>query len=183
MTSLNKICIHWTGGANIPCQQDLASYHFCIDKNGKIYPGTNTPEDNINCYDGKYAKHCGGGNTGCIGLSVCGMYEFTLTKKQTKYPITQVQVESLCCLAAYLSIKYGILIDERTVFTHYEFDSKKTKPEGKIDITYLPYLPNLEVIRIGGYLRNKIEWYKNKIKNGKYKFTKKGTYYEFVVVN
>lgn len=183
MTSLTKICLHWTGGANVPCKQNLESYHFCIDKNGKIYSGTNAPEDNINCYDGKYAKHCGGGNTGCIGLSVCGMYKFTLTKKQTKYPITQVQVESLCCLAAYLSIKYGILVNERTVFTHYEFDRKKQKPEGKIDITYLPYLPNLEVVRIGSYLRNKIEWYKNKIKNGKYRFTKKGNYYEFISIS
>ena len=29
------------------------------------------------------------GNTGCIGLSVCGMAGFDLTKKQTKYPLTQ----------------------------------------------------------------------------------------------
>lgn len=183
MTSINKICLHWTAGSNKPCNTDLKAYHYLIDSIGRIYAGTHKPEDNLNCYDGNYAAHCGGCNTGCLGLSVCGMAGFNLSKKQTKYPITQVQVESLCCLAAYLSIKYGILIDERTVFTHYEFDSKKTKPEGKIDITYLPYLPNLEVIRIGGYLRNKIEWYKNKIKNGKYKFTKKGTYYEFVVVN
>ncbi len=58
MTSLNKICLHWTAGANTPCQVDLEAYHFCIDNLGRIYKGKYTPEDNIDCYDGKYAKHC-----------------------------------------------------------------------------------------------------------------------------
>lgn len=85
----------------------------------------------------------------------------------------------MCCLTAYLSIKYGFSISENSVFTHYEFDRKKTKPEGKIDITYLPYLPNLQIDRIGGYLRNKAEWYGIKIKSNKYKLEKKGFYNEF----
>ena len=136
----------------------------------------------IRCKDGNYAAHCGGGNTGCIGLSVCGMAGFNLNKKETKYPLTQKQIETLCCLTAYLTIKYGIIIKENSVFTHYEFDRKKAKPEGKIDITYLPYLPNLQIIRIGGYLRNKAEWYRKKIKEGKYKLEKKGRYYEFICV-
>jgi hypothetical protein len=96
--------------------------------------------------------------------------------------LTQKHVEALCCLTAHLSLKYGILISEKSVFTHYEFDSKKAKPECKIDITYLPYLPNLQIIRIGGYLRNKAEWYRKKIKEGKYKLEKKGSYYEFICV-
>ena len=37
MTSLNKICLHWTAGSNYPCDKDLDSYHFCVDKNGKKY--------------------------------------------------------------------------------------------------------------------------------------------------
>ena len=82
MTSLSKICLHWTAGANSPCQVDLNAYHYCIDKLGRIYPGSHKPEDNLNCYDGSYAAHCGGGNTGCIGLSVCGMASFDLTKNK-----------------------------------------------------------------------------------------------------
>ena len=35
MTSLTKICLHWTGGANMPCEQNLDCYHFLFDKNGK----------------------------------------------------------------------------------------------------------------------------------------------------
>lgn len=182
MTSLSKVCLHWTAGSNKPCDTDLKAYHFLIDSNGRIYPGTHKPEDNLNCKDGNYAAHCGGGNTGCIGISVCGMAGFNLNKKETKYPLTQKQIETLCCLTAYLTIKYGIIIKENSVFTHYEFDRKKAKPEGKIDITYLPYLPNLQIIRIGGYLRNKAEWYRKKIKEGKYKLEKKGSYYEFICV-
>lgn len=182
MTSLNKICLHWTAGSNSPCNDDLSAYHYCVDKSGRIHPGINTPEDNINCYDGKYAKHCGGGNTGCIGLSVCGMAGFDLSKKQTKYPLTQKQIEAFCCLAAYLSVKYGIQVLENSIFTHYEFDQRrpKGKREGKIDITYIHYLSNLSQNSVGNYLRQKISWYRDKIKQNKYKFEKKGNYYEFI---
>lgn len=176
---LTKICLHWTAGSSKPCNTDLNAYHYLIDSIGKIYVGTHKPKDNLDCTDGNYAAHCGGGNTGCIGISVCGMAKFDIKNKKTKYPITQKQIETLCCLTAYLSIKYDFSISEKSVFTHYEFDRKKTKPEGKIDITYLPYLPNLKIDRIGEYLRNKAEWYGIKIKNNKYKLEKKGNYYEF----
>ena len=53
MTSLTKICLHWTAGADKPCEQNLNCYHFLFDKDGKEYKGTYSPQDNINCYDGK----------------------------------------------------------------------------------------------------------------------------------
>ena len=74
--SISKICMHWTAGSNNPCQTDIDAYHFIFDSAGKEFKGKFAPEDNINCKDGKYAKHCGGGNTGCIGLSCCGMAGF-----------------------------------------------------------------------------------------------------------
>ena len=58
--------MHWTAGANTPCDTDLKAYHYCVDKYGKIFAGTHKPEDNLNCYDSNYAMHFGGGNTGCI---------------------------------------------------------------------------------------------------------------------
>lgn len=184
MTSLSKICLHWTAGSNKPCTLDLNSYHFVVDSKGRIFAGSHIPEDNLNCYDGKYAKHCGGGNTGCIGISACGMAGFDMKNKKTKYPINQKQInDSLCTMAAYLSLKYGIQITPKTVFTHYEFDKKKTKPEGKIDIAFLPYIPNLSPNKVGNYLRGKINWYRENIKKGKYKLIKKGNYYEFIVVS
>lgn len=171
MTTLTKICLHWSAGSNYPCKTDSNAYHFLVDKNGKVYNGDFKPEDNLNCYDGKYAKHCGGGNTGCIGISCCGMYGFDLKNKQTKYPLTQKQVESMCAKVAELCTKYGILITDKTVFTHYEFAQThpKSTSRGKIDFTYLPYLPNLQKERIGSYLRNKIKWYQVKQKKGKTK--------------
>lgn len=161
MGTLNKICLHWTGGANMPCQQNIDCYHFLFDKNGKEYKGKYKPEDNLNCTDGIYAKHCGGGNTGCIGVSCCGMYGFNLQNKKTKYPLTQKQVEAMCAKVAKLCTAYGILVTNKTVFTHYEFGQThpKTTSATKIDFTYLPYLPNLAKDRVGDYLRNKIQWY------------------------
>ena len=183
MTSLNKICLHWTAGANNHIRVDLEAYHYCVDKYGRIYQGTHKPEDNLNCYDGNYAKHCGGGNTGCIGLSVCGMAGFDFKNKKTNYPLTQNQIEALCCLAGYLSLKYGILINEKSVFTHYEFDQRQRKRQGKIDITLLNYLPALSKDEVGSYLRTKSAWYKQKINEGKYVFEKKGEFYEFICVD
>lgn len=179
--TLNKQCIHHTGGTNKPCQEDLNAYHFLVDDLGRIYEGKYKPEDNINCNDGIYARHCGGGNTGCIGLSTCGNAGYDIKNKITKYPLTQKQIEALCCLAAYLSLKYKFSINETTTFTHYEFDQKRPKNqrEGKVDITYIPYLPNLAVASVGNYLRNKIGWYVIQLKNNKYKYEKKGTHYEF----
>ena len=169
MSVLNKICLHWTGGANFPCNKDLEAYHFCIDKLGKIYQGEYLPEDNLNCNDEKYAKHCGGGNTGCIGLSLCGMAGFNLADLWTRYPLYQKQIEAFCCMAGYLTNKYKIDVCKETVFTHYEFGQShpKTSSYGKIDFTYLPYLPNLQKERIGDYLRNKIQWYQIQQKKGK----------------
>lgn len=183
--TLNKICNHWTAGTNKPCTKDIESYHYLIDKYGKIYKGKYKPEDNINCNDGKYAKHCGNGNTNCIGISLCGMFNFTESKKQTKYPLTQKQVETLCALNAYLSIKYKFDITEKSIFTHYEFDKKqpKSKRKGKIDIIYLPFLPNLHKDSVGNYIRNKSNWYKSKFIKGKYKLVKEGDSYEIICTN
>ncbi len=183
MKTLSKICLHWSAGSNRPCLVDLKSYHFCVDSNGRIYKGKYSPEDNLDCTDNKYAAHCGGGNTGCIGLAVCGMAGFDLKNKKTIYPINQNQVEALCCLAGYMCAKYGISINENTVFTHYEFDQRQKKKKGKIDITYLPYLPYLSVSESGLYFRRKITWYKQKIQENKYRLLKKGDFYEFSYVN
>lgn len=167
--SLSKICLHWSAGASCPCEVDLKAYHFVVDALGKIHQGHFKPEDNINCTDKKYAKHCGGGNTGCIGLSALGMAGFNLKDKKTKYPLTKIQVEAFCKLAAELCIKYGIIVSENTVFTHHEFGQKnpKTTSYGKIDFTYFPFLPNIAVEKGGEYLRNKISWYIIQIKKEK----------------
>lgn len=179
MGILNKIVLHWTAGGYYPNSTDLQHYHFLIDKDGNIHKGALKPKDNINCNDGLYAAHCGGGNTGAIGVSLCGMAGYQSITKPGKYFITKKQCEAMFKLAAQLCIKYNIPIDK--VITHAEFGYKnpKTSSNGKIDITALPPCYDVDVtketlnakegttkgkriIGYGNFIRNKIRWYYNK---------------------
>jgi N-acetyl-anhydromuramyl-L-alanine amidase AmpD len=154
---MKKIIIHWTAGTNYPCSTDLEHYHYLIDKDGKLYNGKYKPEDNENCSDGVYAQHCGGGNTGAIGVSLCGMYVPAGSAVQkTKYPLTKTQCERAFNLIAELCKKYNIKITPETVMTHYEFGKKnpKTSSWGKIDISFIPFEPSLAPDMIGDYFRH-----------------------------
>ena len=162
---MNKIIIHWTGGGWFPNATDKEHYHFLIDKNGKVINGKFKVEDNENCNDGKYAAHCGGGNTGAIGVSMCGMYGFKNSKAVGSYPLTKTQCEACFKLVAELCKKYNIKITPQTVLTHYEFGlaHPKTSSAGKIDIIHLPAYNNIKQLEIGNFIRNKVKWYINKI--------------------
>ena len=158
---MKHIIIHWTAGAYKPNATDLEHYHYLIDEEGKVYEGNFKPEDNENCNDGHYAAHTGGGNTGSIGISLCGMCGFVNRKSAGKYPLTKVQCERAFKLIAELSKKYNIQITPQNVMTHYEFGLKhpNTTSAGKIDIVYLPPYPEVEQSKIGDYIRNKARWY------------------------
>ena len=161
---MNKIIIHWTGGTWFPNATGKEHYHFLIDKNGKVINGKFKVEDNENCNDGKYAAHCGGGNTGAIGVSMCGMYvPKGVNIKDTKFPLTKKQCEACFKLVAQLCKKH--LINLNNVLTHYEFGQAhpKTSSAGKIDIIYLPPFPEITQNQIGGFIRNKVKWYLEKI--------------------
>lgn len=163
---MKKIIIHWTAGTNQPCNTDYEHYHFLVNKDGVIIAGKYSPEDNENCNDGKYAQHCGGGNTGAIGVSMCGMYvPKNVCIKETKYPLTKIQCEAMFKLVAELCKKYNIPITNKTVLTHYEFGqaNPKTSSFGKIDIIYLPAYPDIEKNKMGDFIRNKIRWYFDKL--------------------
>ena len=158
MTSLSKITFHHTGGTYTPNQTDLNAYHFLIDGDGKIHKGKYKPEDNINCQDGVYARHCGGCNTGNIGIAVCAMYS-------TDYPIKRKQVEAACKLAAELCEKYGIRITNKTVLTHAEVGKMlpHSTSAGKIDIINLPCMAVYGMENVGNVLRNKCQWYRQRL--------------------
>jgi N-acetyl-anhydromuramyl-L-alanine amidase AmpD len=160
---MDRIIIHWTAGTNKPCSTDYEHYHYLVDGDGAVTTGKYSPEDNLNCNDGKYAAHCGGGNTGAIGISMCGMYGFKSASDVGKYPLTAKQVERTCKLVAELAKKYNIVINPQTVMTHYEFGVKhpKTTSAGKIDIIYLPPFPKVAKSDVGNTLRRKAIWYKN----------------------
>lgn len=163
---MKKIIIHWTAGTNQPCSVDYEHYHYLVSKDGVIIKGKFAPEDNRNCTDGKYAKHCGGGNTNTIGVSMCGMYvPKGVDITETEFPLTRIQCEATFKLVAELCKKYGIRITPQTVLTHYEFGQThpKTSSYGKIDIIYLHPFPYVSKSEMGDFIRNKIRWYFQKL--------------------
>ena len=164
---MKRIILHWTAGTNEPNNTDYQHYHYLVNGNGVVVKGKFKPEDNLNCKDGKYAQHTGGGNTGSIGVSMCGMAGFNGKSGSTKYPLTAKQVEATFKLCAELCKKYNIPITPQTVMTHYEFGLKnpKTSSAGKIDIVYLPPYPTVKQADVGNFIRNKVKWYyKNMVK-------------------
>lgn len=161
---MKRIIIHWTAGAYTPNDTDLGAYHYLIGydpktdsaylKNGKF-----KPEDNLNCNDGIYARHTGGGNTGSIGISLCSMFGYENNKDVGKYPIKEAQLELLYQTCANLSKKYNIPITPLGIMTHYEFGKRNpnTESRGKRDIEYLPSRPDIASCNIGDYIRDNIK--------------------------
>lgn len=162
---MKRIIIHWTAGAYKPNVTDLEHYHYLIDDEGTVHNGKYKVEDNENCKNGNYAAHTGGGNTGSIGISMCGMAGFSSRQNIGKYPLTKVQCERCFKLIAELSKKYNITINPQNVMTHYEFGLKhrNTSSCGKIDIIYLPPYTDVEQSKVGDFIRNKARWYLDKV--------------------
>ena len=158
---MKRIIIHWTAGTYTANDTDLEHYHYLIDGNGNVIKGKYKPEDNDNVTIGHYAAHTGGGNTGSIGIAMCGMFGFKNSKQVGAFPLTKVQCERCFFLIAELAHKYNININNETVMTHYEFGLKnpKTSSAGKIDIVYLPPYGDIEQNKIGGFIRSKAIWY------------------------
>lgn len=156
---MQRIILHWSAGVYKPNTVDKEHYHFLIDKDGIVHEGIYKPEDNLNCNDGKYAAHTGGGNTAAIGVAMCAMAGFKNSKNIGMYPITPKQLEACFKFCATLCKKYNIAVEN--VITHYEFGKlhPQTTSAGKIDIIYLPPYPQVKANEVGGFIRNKIRWY------------------------
>ena len=163
MSGLKRIVIHWSGGTHSPNSTDLEHYHFLVDGNGEVHNGQYTPEANIDCKDGIYARHTGGGNTGSIGVAMCGMLGFKSKANQGNYPLTKIQFEATMKLCAQLCNKYGIEITPDTVTTHYEFNIRNEISSGKIDIIFIPPYPWVSKHECASFIRSKVRWYQQNI--------------------
>ena len=152
---MKRIIIHHTAGSYIPNNTDKKAYHYLVDNYGKVFEGIYKPEDNENCNDGKYAAHALKGNTGSIGVSACCNMKFNLTTKVSPYPLTLTQFKAICKLCLELCKKYKISVDN--IFTHYGFDLAHNIKQGKVDITYLPFKPELNPIQVQNYFRTEIK--------------------------
>lgn len=169
--SLKRICIHWTAGTYQATDFDRQFYHYLVESDGKVLPGKFKPEANIPpLKNGMYAAHCGGGNSYCIGVAICGMADLKwVTGKGyqvQKYPLLEKQCERAWQLTAELCKKYGIPVDRDHVFTHYNFGKLHPQSDsaGKIDIAYLPYKPDMKPAEIQDYILGKVTWYLEKLK-------------------
>ncbi len=165
---MKKIILHWSAGRYYPTEYEKTYYHYLIDGQGIIHNGKYSPEDNLDCTDGFYAKHTGGGNTGAIGVCLCAMYGYKSQKNPGLYTITPIQFESAMNFCAELCKKYNIKISPQTVMTHYEFGqaNPNTSSYGKIDITCIPPYPWVSKQDCGSFIRSKIRWYYSKNMKG-----------------
>lgn len=159
---MKRIILHWTAGGPVPTSYEKECYHYLVDSLGKVYLGKFKPEANLICREGLYAMHTGGGNTGAIGVSMCGMANFKNKNEQGNFPLTKVQFEATMKLCAQLTNQYDIQVAPDTVMTHYEFGQKhpKTTSYGKIDIIFIPAYPWVSQGDVGSFIRSKIKWYK-----------------------
>jgi N-acetylmuramoyl-L-alanine amidase CwlA len=162
---MKRIILHWTAGRYYPSAFEKQYYHYLIDVEGRVYDGVYSPEDNEDCTDGKYAAHTGGGNTGSIGVSMCGMYGYRSSSDVGNFPIQAKQFESCMKFVATLCKKYNLEVSPQTVLTHYEFGqaNPKTSSYGKIDITYIPSYEWVSKNDVGSFIRSKVRWYKEKL--------------------
>lgn len=158
---MKRIVIHWTAGASAPNCHEKNCYHYLVDNFGKIYPGKFKPQANEICRTGMYAAHTGGGNTGSIGVALCGMFGYKDKRNIGNFPITRIQFESAMQLCAKLAREYNIPITKSTVLTHYEFGKAhpNTTSAGKIDINFIPPYSWVEINDTGNFIRSKIRWY------------------------
>lgn len=168
---MKRIIIHWTAGTYRPNSVEREHYHFLIgyeelpQPRAIVHNGAYRPENNLNCASNRYyAAHTGGGNTGSIGVAICGMLGYKDFTHIGNYPIKPVQMESCYELCAKLCKEYNIRISKDTIMTHYEFGKKNpmTQSKGKPDIEYLASNPSLPPNKIGDFIRGKIQWYLEK---------------------
>lgn len=151
---INRLVLHWAVSAYKPTEHILHSYHACVDPTGKVYWGYHPIEANIGPIKGQYAAHIANMNTGSAGISVLGMHDpIDGTWPPGPYPLTQVQIDEFCKLAASICKTWDLdPTDPNQVATHGEFQPKR-KP---LEITWLPALGDCTLAAGGDYLRKKI---------------------------
>lgn len=163
MAGLERVIVHWTGGAGRASETDLKHYHLLVERDGSIRSGKESPEDNIVVSDGDYAAHTLRLNTGSIGVAMCGMRDaIEQPFSPGPEPLTEEQFEECCIVVAMLCDRYGIPVSPRTVLTHAEVEANLgVAQRGKWDISRLVFKPELVgAAAVGAYLRDRVRAYR-----------------------
>lgn len=127
--------MHWTAGAHAPSFYNRQFYHYLVDGEGNVHKGHYESEANLDTKDGKYAAHCGGGNTGAIGVAMCAMAGFVSPCACGRFPIKKVQLEAFLALCARLSTAYNIPITPKPFSRTTSLGSKTPKPPLRARLT------------------------------------------------
>lgn len=156
---MKRIHIHWTAGAYVASELDKEHYHYLVEEDCDIVRGDFTIQANVPpLIEGHYAAHTLGANSYAIGVSMCCMAGAVEGKTNGKFPMTRQQFDKMIQLVAFLSLKYGISVTDRTVLTHAEVQANLgIKQRGKWDITVLPFNPDyLGARSVGDYIRRRV---------------------------
>lgn len=168
-----RIVLHWTAGGSTANPTDKFHYHFIVEQNGHVEYGkfpVSANSKNRRLIWGTYAAHTKLGNSGAIGVSMCGMMNYSYGNpygydKKRHSPLTKIQCEACFKLIAGLCHEYDIPIDKTHVYTHREHDLINRINQGKQDILYLPPYNMLERNKwaypssIGNYIRQRVKEY------------------------
>jgi len=154
---MQRIVAHWTAGGPRASEVDCEHYHLIIEADGNLVRGDHEIDDNaapIDLHD--YASHTLNGNTGAIGVALCGMMDAQERPfRPGPYPINEIQWAVLGRVLAQLCRRYRIAPDRQSVLTHAEVQpTLGIVQRGKWDIARLPWRSDISgPIVIGDDLR------------------------------
>jgi hypothetical protein len=157
-----RIILHWTGGPHRANSVDRKAYHYVVEHDGNVVQGVHPVAHNMRTLtDDHYAHHTGGFNSFSVGVSFAGMMDSVSAARPGPAPLKPGQVMAglrfvaECCDAWSLDPR-----DPDKVFHHreaWELHRVKGKVNHqKMDITFLPFMPELGFSDTGPWLRGKI---------------------------
>ena len=153
------VVLHWTGAKGVPNRIDREAYHLLVQPDATVVQGHYPVRANMRrLRDNAYAHHTGGFNSYRVGIAACGMLGYRSCSQPGPEPLTEPQVRRMCEVAAYF-VQLAALdaLRPQHVCTHYEvwtlLGIRGQVNHQKLDITCLPYLPQLGKDEVGPYLR------------------------------
>lgn len=160
---MDRIIIHWTGGAYGVIPMEADSYNCLVDEKGVVRSGDFPPEaqtaTNVKRGSKYYAAHTLNLNTGSIGVAMDAMggaqeNPFVLGK----WPITPKQLEGCVALVASLSKQYGIPVTRKTILTHAEVQrTLGVRQNNKWDVCWIPGMSKPgDPIEVGDRIREMV---------------------------
>lgn len=141
-SSQTCLTFHWAASTYVVTDNIKQHYHFILGKEGRLYLGVPV---GLNCPKVRkgYAAHVRMANTNNIGISAAAMHTASESGSRAghygKYPMTELQVEGMCRVAALICQRYNIDPTPQRVLGHEEWDSVKHKPQDRWDVNCIPH--------------------------------------------